>query len=153
MRKHKFKSDRTFIETMHLFTFIRPIFKYCDVVWHNCFNYMKKINERKKQIKAARIAIGATKLVSFNAIYKKLYTKEGKITSQHFFYKISNYLTLHYLSFLSLLVLSSVITYGHLMIRHSKQERVCIIILPYQMQLEDEIAYLGMCNPVICKLF
>ena len=70
MRKLKFKLDRKSLETIYL-TFIRPILEYGDVLWDNCSQYEK--NELEKiQNEAARIATGATKLVSLNALYNEI---------------------------------------------------------------------------------
>ena len=69
MRKLKFRLDRKALETFYL-VFIRPILEYGDVIWDNCTQYEK--NELDKiQHEAGRIAIGATKLISLNALYKE----------------------------------------------------------------------------------
>ena len=65
----QFKLDRIYLETIYL-TFIRPILKYCDAVWNICSQY-KKDELEKIQIQAARIAIGATKLISINTLYNE----------------------------------------------------------------------------------
>ena len=62
MRRLKFKLDRKSLETIYL-TFIRPLLEYGDVLWDNCSKY-KKEELDKIQNEAARIATGATKLVS-----------------------------------------------------------------------------------------
>ena len=70
MRKLKFKLDRKSLETIYL-TFIRPILEYGDVLWDKRSQYEK--NELEKiQNEAARIATGATKLVSLNALYNEI---------------------------------------------------------------------------------
>ena len=70
MRKLKFKLDRKSLETFNL-TFIRPILEYGDVIWNNCTQYEKDELE-KIQIEAARIAIGATKLISLNTLFSEI---------------------------------------------------------------------------------
>ena len=66
MRKLKFKLDRQSFQIIY-FTFIRLILEYADVVWNNCTQY--EVNDIEKiQIEAARIVIGATKLVSINSL-------------------------------------------------------------------------------------
>ena len=100
MRKLKFKLDRKALETFYL-VFIRPILEYGDVIWDNCTQYEK--NELDKiQNEAGRIAIGATKLISLNALYKETnwetlsHRREThKVT---LFYKMINQLTPNYLS-------------------------------------------------------
>ena len=70
MRKLKFSLDRKSLETIYI-TFIRSLLEYADVIWDNCTQYEK--NEIEKiQIEAARIATGATKLVSINDRYKEI---------------------------------------------------------------------------------
>ena len=52
---------------LFIFLLIRPVLEYADVVWDNCTQY--EINELEKiQIEAARIATGATKLVSLEML-------------------------------------------------------------------------------------
>ena len=106
MRKHTFKSDRTYIETMHLFTF-SDLYR----IWRCCMEHLlqyEKIKLEKIQMQTTIMTIWATKLVSFNALCGKLYTKKGEITTLHFFIKCP----IIYLfivtdpSFISLLVLS-----------------------------------------------
>ena len=87
MRKHTFKSDRKYIQTMHLFTF-SDLYR----IWRCCMEHLlqyEKDKLEKIQMQATIIAIGATKLVSFNALCGKLYTKEGEITTLHFFHNMS----------------------------------------------------------------
>ena len=100
MRKLKFKLDRKSLETIYL-TFIRPILEYGDVLWDNCSQYEK--NELEKiQNEAARIATGATKIVSLNALYNEIQwenleerRKKHKLT---LFYKMKSNLCPNYLS-------------------------------------------------------
>ena len=40
LRKLKFKVDRKTLEIMY-FSYVRPILEYADVVWDNCFEYLK----------------------------------------------------------------------------------------------------------------
>ena len=100
MRKLKFKLDRKSLETIYL-TFIRPIIEYGDVLWDNCTQYEKDDLE-KIQIEAARIAIGATKLISLNALFREIQW-ESLEQRRHkhqltMFYKMSNDLTPGYLT-------------------------------------------------------
>ena len=69
MRKLKYKLDRKSLETINI-AFIRPLLEYADVIWDNCSQYEKDDLE-KIQIEAARIATGATKLISLNNLYKE----------------------------------------------------------------------------------
>ena len=100
MRKLKFKLDRKALETFYL-VFIRPILEYGDVIWDNCTQYEK--NELDKiQNEARRIAIGGTKLISLNALYKETNWKTlSQRRDNHkatLFYKMMNQLTPNYLS-------------------------------------------------------
>ena len=70
MRSLTFCLNRKSLETIYL-TFIRPILEYADVVWDNCTNYEKKQLD-KIQTEAARIATGATKLVSLHAFFDEV---------------------------------------------------------------------------------
>ena len=70
MRKLKFKLDRKSLETIYL-TFIRPLLEYGDVLWDNCTQYEKDELD-KIQNEAARIATGATKLISLFALSNKI---------------------------------------------------------------------------------
>ena len=52
-------------------SFIRPALEYADIVWDNCTQY--EINSTEKiQLEAARIATGATRLVSVELLYKEI---------------------------------------------------------------------------------
>ena len=67
MRKFKYTLDRKSLETIFI-TFLRLILEYADVIWDNCTQQEK--NELEKiQLEAARIATGATKLVSVQKLY------------------------------------------------------------------------------------
>ena len=69
MRKLKFILDRQSLEFIYT-SFIKPVLQYKDVVWDNCTQY--KINALEKiQIEAARIATGASKLVSLDILYRE----------------------------------------------------------------------------------
>ena len=100
MRKLKYKLDRKSLETIYT-VFIRPLLEYGDVIWNNCTEYEK--NELDKiQNEAARIATGATKLVSVNALYNEVCwdpletrRKNHRLT---LFYKMMHNLTPLYLS-------------------------------------------------------
>lgn len=70
MRKLKFQLDRKSLETIYI-VFIRPLLEYGDVIWDNCTQYEKRELD-KIQNEAARIATGATKLVSLNALYTEI---------------------------------------------------------------------------------
>ncbi|MCG8079340.1 MAG: hypothetical protein JAY75_24360, partial [Candidatus Thiodiazotropha taylori] len=70
MRKLKFKLDRKSLETIYL-TFIRPLLEYGDILWDNCSQYEKDELD-KIQNEAARIATGATKLVSIKDLYNEI---------------------------------------------------------------------------------
>ena len=70
MRKLKFKLDRKSSETIYL-TFIRPLLEHGDVLWDNCTQYEKDELD-KIQNEAARIATGATKLISLFALSNEI---------------------------------------------------------------------------------
>ena len=66
MRHLKYKLDRRSLQTIY-FSFIRHLLEYADVVLYNCAQY--ESNELEKiQNEAARIVIGATKLVSIKPL-------------------------------------------------------------------------------------
>ena len=71
MRKLKFKLDRKSLETIYI-AFIRPLLEYGDSIWDNCTQAEKNNELEKIQNEAARIATGATKLVSINKLYKEI---------------------------------------------------------------------------------
>lgn len=100
MRKLKFRLDRKSLETIYL-TFIRPVLEYADVIWDNCFQYEK--NELDKiQNEAARITIGATRLVSITSLYNEVKWDSLEVRrTKHkltMFYKMAYELTPSYLS-------------------------------------------------------
>lgn len=100
MRKLKYRLSRQTLETMYT-SFIRPALEYADVIWDNCTRYEEQDLE-KIQIEAARIVTGATKLVSFEALYRetgwvtlKARRRKHKLT---LFYKMRNRISPFYLS-------------------------------------------------------
>ena len=62
MKILKFVLDRISLETLYL-SFISPLLEYSDVIWDNGSN-AEKTELDKFQYEAARIATGATKLLS-----------------------------------------------------------------------------------------
>ena len=100
MRRLKFQLDRKSLEIIYT-CFIRPLLEYGDVIWDNCTLYEK--NELDKiQNEAARIATGATKLVSLQQLSKEvgwesLETRRVK-HKLILFYKMVNHLSPTYLS-------------------------------------------------------
>ena len=91
IRKFKFRLDRKSLETIYI-AFIRHLIKYGDVIWDKCTLYEKQELD-KIQHEAARIARGATRLVSIAILYKEIgwdsleKTKAEQITSLHYFTK------------------------------------------------------------------
>ena len=100
MRKLKFKLDRKSLETIYT-TFIRPFLEYGDNIWDNC-TQAEKYELDKIQNEAARIATGATKLVSINNLYKEIcWESLQKRRNDHkltLFFKMYNHLAPEYLS-------------------------------------------------------
>ena len=99
-----------------IFTFVRPILEYGIVVWNNCSQY-RKYELENIQTQATRIAIEATKFASINILHNETQwetLQQRRQNHQHtLFYKMSEYLTPHYLSsFPQPVVLSHVITYS-----------------------------------------
>ena len=70
MRWLKYELDRKSLEIIYTI-FIRLILEYADVIWDNCSDYEKQELE-KIQIEAARIASGATKLISIHNLYNEI---------------------------------------------------------------------------------
>ena len=64
--KLKYNLDRKSLETICI-VFIRLLLEYADVLWDNCTQAEKQDFE-KIQLEAARIATGATKLVSIQSL-------------------------------------------------------------------------------------
>ena len=84
-----------------IFSFIRPLLEYADVIWDNCFQY--EANElENNQNEAARIVTGATKLVSINNLLKEtgweLLSTRRKKHKLSLFYKMNNGLCPSYLT-------------------------------------------------------
>ena len=100
MRKLKFKLDRKSLETIYL-TFIRPLLEYGNNIWDNCTEAEKQELD-KIQNEAARIATGATKLVSIKNLNKEIcWESLQKRRDDHkltLFFKMYNHLTPRYLS-------------------------------------------------------
>ena len=99
MRKLNFSLHRKSLETIYI-AFIRPLLEY-DVIRDNCMQYEK--NELEKiQIEAARIATGATKLVSIKNLQKEIcwdtLQKRCDDNRLTLFYKMYNNISLGYLS-------------------------------------------------------
>ena len=67
MRRLKYKLGCKSLESI---SFIRPLLEYGDTIWDNCTQY-EKYELDKNQNETARIATGATKLVSLTNLYKK----------------------------------------------------------------------------------
>ena len=92
--------DRKSLETFYL-TFIRPLLEYGDIIWDNC-TQQENTELDKIQNEAARIATGATKLVSVDALYKEIgwETLEQRRNNHKLtlFYKMINSLTPLYLT-------------------------------------------------------
>ena len=100
MRRLKYKLDRKSLESIYI-SFIRPLLEYGDTIWDNCTQY-EKYELDKIQNEAARIATGATKLVSLTNLYKEIgWESLSKRRSNHkltLLYKMINHLTPIYLS-------------------------------------------------------
>ena len=122
MRKLKYTLDRKSLEIIYT-SFIRPLLEYADVVWDNCTQHEKQELE-KIQHEAARIATGATKLVSIICLNKEtgwdsLETRR-KNHKLILFYKMVHSLTPLYLSSL---VPSLVSDNSHYNLRNSNNLR------------------------------
>ena len=100
MRKLEFKLDRKSLEIIYT-AFIRPLLEYGDVIWDNCAEY-EKADLDKIQNEAARIATGATKLVSLNTLSNEIYLKTLEQRRKNhrltLFFKMVYNITPHYLS-------------------------------------------------------
>ena len=118
MRRLKYKIDRKSLEIINT-TFIRPILEYADVIWDNCSDYEKQELEII-QTEAARIATGASKLISIRNLYNEIgwETLEKRRINHKLilFYKMYNNLTPDYLSSL---VPSSVNEVSHYNLRNA----------------------------------
>ena len=100
MRKLKYKLDRKSLETIYI-AFIRPLLEYGDSIWDNC-TQADKYELDKIQNEAARIATGATNIVSINNLYKEIcWESLQKRRNDHkltLFFKMYNHLAPAYLS-------------------------------------------------------
>ena len=100
MRKLKFLLDRDSLSRIYI-SFISPALEYADIVWDNCTRYEINLIE-KIQLEAARIATGATRLVSVELLYKE--TGWEPLQNRRYkhkmcqFYKMINDLTPFYIS-------------------------------------------------------
>ena len=100
MRKLTHQLDRKSLEVIYM-TFIRPVLEDADVVWNNC-SEQDKVELDKIQNEAARLTVGATKLVSIRCLQQetawpslRIRRREHQLT---LFYKMVNNLTPPYLS-------------------------------------------------------
>ena len=100
MRKLNFQLDQKSLETIYL-AFVRPVLEYADVTWTTVLS-TKKNELNNIQNEAARIAVGATKVVSLNALCNEIgWESLEKRRLDHkltLFYKMLNNLTPQYLS-------------------------------------------------------
>ena len=114
MRRLKYKLDCKSLESIYI-SFIRPLLEYGDTVWDNCTQY-EKYELDKIQDEAARIATGATKLVSLTNLDKEIgWESLSKRRSNHkltLLYKMINHLIPIYLSSLILAQVSSASRYN-----------------------------------------
>jgi hypothetical protein len=115
LRSLKFILDRQSLETIYT-TFIRPILEYADVVWDN-ITQAEEEDLEKIQIEAARIITGATRLVSFNNLYKEsalepLKSRRRKHKLVHFYKMLKCPTVPSYLSNLIPQSVGNVATYG-----------------------------------------
>ena len=100
MRKLKFRLDRKSLETIYT-AFIRPLIEYGDVIRDNC-TLCEKRELDKIQNETARIATGATRLVSIANLYQEIgWDSLEKRRADHkltLFYKMTHNVTPLYLS-------------------------------------------------------
>ena len=98
--KIKFELDRRSLKTTYI-VLIRPLPEYGDIISDNCTQYQKRELD-EIQNEAARIATGATKLVSINALYSEIrwenLEQRRKNHRLNLFYKMKINLTPMYLS-------------------------------------------------------
>ena len=98
--KIKFELDRKSLKTTYI-VLIRPLLEYGDIISDNCTQYQKRELD-EIQNEAARIATGATKLVSINALYSEIRWENLKQRRKNhrlnLFYKMKINLTAMYLS-------------------------------------------------------
>ena len=114
MGRLKWKLDRKSLVIINT-TFIGPLLEYSDVIWDNCTRYVKQELD-KTQNEAARIATGATKLISFENLQDEVKwqpLQKGRDNHKRtLFYKMNNNLTPSYLSALVLGTVSSATRYN-----------------------------------------
>ena len=114
MRKLTFRLDRKSLETIYR-AFIRPLVAYGDVIWDNCTLYEKREHD-DIQNEAARIARGATRLVSIANLHKEIrWDSLGKRRADHkltLFYEMTHNLTPLYLSALVPSSVSNILRYS-----------------------------------------
>jgi hypothetical protein len=68
--KLKISLDRNSFEIISI-AFIKPVLEYGDVIWCNCTQYeLKQLN--RIQNECARVATGATKLISLETLQKEI---------------------------------------------------------------------------------
>ncbi|MCG7883757.1 MAG: reverse transcriptase family protein [Candidatus Thiodiazotropha endolucinida] len=114
VRKLKFLLDRDSLNAAYI-SFIRPVLEYADIVWDNCTQYEIDLIE-KIQIEAARIVTGATRLASFELLYREtgwepLYKRRYK-HKMFQFYKMYSGLSPTYLTTLVPLTVENTSTYN-----------------------------------------
>ena len=117
MDKNKYHNN--FENLLKPFILFRPLLEYGDVIWDNCTQYEKRELD-KIQNEAARIATGATKLVSLDTLYFEIRweTLEQRRKNHRLtlLYKMRYSLTPQYLSSLVPESISNVSNYN---LRHS----------------------------------
>ena len=114
MCKLKFDLNRKSLKTICI-SFIRHLLEYAYLIWDNCLHQEKQKLE-ELQTEAARIAEGATKLVSVQKLYKevcweRLETRRWK-QNLALFHKMVNYVSPLYLTSLVLPLVQNVSRYN-----------------------------------------
>ena len=98
--KLKYELDHKSLETIYI-ALIRPLLEYGDIIWDDC-SQNQETELDKIQNEAARIATGATKLVSINALYSEIrWDKLEQRRKNHrltLFYKVKHNLNPMYLN-------------------------------------------------------
>ena len=148
MRKLKFDLDRKSLETIYI-SFIRPILEYADIIWDNCSQQEKQELE-KIQTEAARVATGATKLVSIQKLYEevcweRLETRRWK-HKLVLFHKMYHNITPQYLSSLVPPLVQNVSRYNlrnadNLQTIHSRTTQYCNSFLPSVVRDWNSLPY------------
>ena len=129
--------------------FLRPLLEYGDSIWDNC-TQADKYELYKIQNEAARIATGATKLVSINNLYKEICWESliQKRRNDHkliLFFKMYNHLAPVYLSSLIPQKVNDISCYNLLNsnnIQTYELKQINAIIPFYPPQYEIGITYL-----------